>query len=401
MLLRILFFLSLILLLPLWYIDRRLLKTRLPRRWRMAVATPNALLLAALAAMSFHESYSATAAQIKATQITLTLYVAIPELLLALFLLAASALRRWPRAAKATVCTGITTALLALATLIYGFNMGYKNFREPSRTFHFNSLPAAFAGYHIVQISDLHVGTLQNHPEVLAELVERINRSEPDLVVFTGDLVNYRAEELFSHEAVLRRIKARDDVLAIMGNHDYMGYFRWDSEAARRDNVRLLQDHIRGMGWTLLLNDHRILRRGADSIAVVGVENDGRPPFPALADLPAAQRGLQEGCFRILLSHDPTHWRRAVLPETDIPLTLSGHTHGMQFMIGGYSPAAWFYPEWRGTYTADDGRLLHVSIGAGEVMLPFRLGAWPEAVHIYLQPAAPQTASRQTSPHTR
>ena len=131
------------------------------------------------------------------------------------------------------------------------------------------------------------------------------------------------------------------------------------------------------MGWRLLLNDNYILRRGNDSIAIVGVENDGNPPFPALGDLPKAQRGLQNSCFRILLSHDPTHWRRRVLPETRTPLMLAGHTHGMQLKIGSFSPSEWFYPEWGGPYYEGE-RALYVSLGAGEVLLPFRIGAWPE-----------------------
>ena len=137
------------------------------------------------------------------------------------------------------------------------------------------------------------------------------------------------------------------------------------------------------MGWKLLNNDHVILKRDSCAIALIGVENDGEPPFPQLGDLPKAMKGT-EGMFKVLLSHDPTHWRREVLPESDIQLMLAGHTHAMQFMIGGYTPAAWFYPENKGMYLENE-RGLYVNIGLGEVMLPFRFGAWPEITVITLR----------------
>ena len=137
------------------------------------------------------------------------------------------------------------------------------------------------------------------------------------------------------------------------------------------------------MGWKLLNNEHVIIKRDSSAIALVGVENDGEPPFPQLGDLPKALKGT-DGLFKVLLSHDPTHWRREVLPESDIQLMLAGHTHAMQFMIGHYTPAAWFYPENRGMYL-ENGRGLYVNIGLGEVMLPFRFGAWPEFTVITLR----------------
>ena len=135
----------------------------------------------------------------------------------------------------------------------------------------------------------------------------------------------------------------------------------------------------------MLLNENIVLRRGDDSIAVVGVENHGRPPFPALADLGRAQQGLAPGCFKVLLSHDPSHWRSKVLPDTNIDLTLSGHTHGMQFRLGSFSPASWFYPDWGGEYWSEGNRVLYVSLGVGQVLLPFRFGAWPEVNLIELK----------------
>ena len=140
------------------------------------------------------------------------------------------------------------------------------------------------------------------------------------------------------------------------------------------------------MGWQLLLNENRLIVRGNDSIAIIGVENDGKPPFPAMGDLPRATSGTDR-LFKLLLSHDPSHWRRKVLPDTDIQLTLSGHTHAMQFRLGGFSPSAWIYPEWGGLYT-ENGRGLYVNMGIGSVMIPYRFGAWPEISVITLRKKA-------------
>jgi len=376
MILRILFFLAVLLLAPLWCVDRWLLKPRLRRRWRWTMAAPNLLLLAGLILMAVNEGYTAAAAHHKALLLTATLCIGFPELWLALFLLAGRLCRR-PLPRRVLTGCGLAVCAASFGGLVFGFTCGYKHIVVKQVPYAHAAVPPAFDGYRVVQLSDLHLGTLHGHDDVVRRIVDSVNAQQPDLIVFTGDLVNYRAEELFEFEPLLRRMQARDGVVAVMGNHDYMPYHRWENEARREENIRLLQAHIRGMGWKLLLNGHCVLRRGTDSIAIVGVENDGKPPFPALGDLPKAQRGLTDSCFQILLSHDPTHWRRRVLPETRIPLMLAGHTHGMQFKVGDYSPASWFYPEWGGFYHEGD-RTLYVSLGTGEVMLPFRLGAWPE-----------------------
>lgn len=176
-------------------------------------------------------------------------------------------------------------------------------------------------------------------------------------------------------------MKAPFGIYAVLGNHDYMNYRHWATGNDRKADIQRLISLEKKMGWKVLLNENSVVRHQTDSMAIIGVENDGKPPFPARADLPRAQKGLQADCFSILLSHDPTHWRRAVLPTTNIPLTLSGHTHGMQLQFGHFSPASWFYPEWGGPYTITERgipRTLYVSLGTGEVLLPFRLGAWPE-----------------------
>lgn len=385
MVLRILLPLILLLLLPAWGIDRMSLRRRLKKPWRQAFYAPNVLLILLLAATSINESYSAAADHWKGLLLSLVILVVVPETLLALLLGFSRLVGRWlPRWRRPLAVCAWGVAVLGFGAMLYGLTLGYRHIVVKHYAYVNPAIPAAFDGYRIVQLSDLHLGTLHGRPEVVERIVDSVNAVRPDLIVFTGDLVNYHADEVNEFEPILRRLTARDGVIAIMGNHDYAKYFRWHSPADSVADIRRLQDSERAMGWQLLLNDHRVLRRGADSIAIVGVENDGRPPFPALADLPRAQRGLADGCFRILLSHDPSHWRRSVIPDTDIPLTLSGHTHGMQFKVGNFSPAAWFYPEWGGPYT-EGGQTLYVSLGTGEVLIPFRLGAWPEINVIQLK----------------
>lgn len=389
MILRILFFLAILLLLPAWGIDRTVLRNRCRRTVRFLFFLPNLLLLAGLTVMAVNENYTPEAAYLKGLLLTCVLCLAVPEALAALLLAVGRCFGlQHPSVRNAFGKLAAVTGLLCFGLLLYGFTIGYRQIVVKDFTYTDRKIPQAFSGYRIVQLSDLHLGTLHGHNDVVRRIVDSVNSCRPDLIVFTGDLVNYRAEELFEAEAELRRLKARDGIVSIMGNHDYMAYHRWGSEEERLQNIRLLQEHERAIGWNLLLNRHVLIRRGNDSIAVLGVENDGNPPFPALGDIPAATKGLGEECFKVLLSHDPSHWRRRVLPETDIPLMLAGHTHGMQFKVGSFSPAVWFYPEWGGAYT-EKGQTLYVSLGTGEVLLPFRLGAWPEINVIELQTEHP------------
>ena len=206
--------------------------------------------------------------------------------------------------------------------------------------------------------------------------MKEVNDLHPDLIVFTGDLVNSSADELDNFMEILPQLRAKDGVYSILGNHDYCEYHHYDTPDGARSNLREVIRRERGFGWDVLLNEHRFIHRGTDSIAIIGVENEGKPPFPSFADLPKAMKGVSDDVYKILLSHDPSHWRREVLPETDIQLTLSGHTHAMQLMIGNFSPAQWAYREWGGAYQ-EDKHMLYVSLGIGGTV-PFRFGAWPE-----------------------
>lgn len=405
MIFRIIPLLLITILLPTWYVYSRFI-VRLTRKkvWRLLYWAPSVLMVAATLVLGFHETHT----QAHALAVIVLMYayflLTLPKVLFTIVSLIGWGLGKLHHALdKEFTRLAAGVQLLCFCCMLYGFVAGYRNFHIKQVTLHFDDLPAAFNGYRIVQFSDLHLGTFHYSRSAVDSIAKMIDAQHADAIVFTGDLVNYRANELTEFEPVLRRLHAPDGVFSIMGNHDYCMYLRHLTPLQRQADVKLLQDKEREMGWTLLLNEHRIIRRGNDSIVIVGSENDGRPPFPQRGDLhkalaglgghseqgPQAQADVQKaiagkGPFKILLSHDPTHWRRRVLPETNIQLMLAGHTHGMQFEIFGWSPAEFFYNEWQGLYCVGR-RCLYVSIGVGNVMLPFRFGAWPEINVITLQ----------------
>lgn len=282
---------------------------------------------------------------------------------------------------------GMCLAMFALFILGYGYFFGRSRYMVNEQTLYFDSLPKSFDGYRIAQISDMHIGTFRcGHEGDVEEIVNLVNAQKCDAVMFTGDLVNHQSTELDGFDEVLSRLSAPDGVYSVMGNHDYSMYLHYPSEDLRKADVDELKRRERSYGWRLLLNENAVVKRGADSIAIVGVENDGRPPFPSLGDLPKALKGLSEGTFKILLSHDPTHWRREVVPTTNVQLTLSGHTHAGQFKVFGWSPVKHVYDEWSGVSISEGkNHILNISDGIGAVMFPFRFGAWPEVNVITLK----------------
>ena len=285
---------------------------------------------------------------------------------------------------------GMALAIFAIALLSFGYFVGRHHYVIHRQTFYFPDLPKRFEGYRIAQFSDMHIGTLRDgHEEDAKKIVELINAQHCDAILFTGDLVNHQSMELDGFQRDLSKLSAPDGVYAVMGNHDYSMYIKYPTEKEREADVEELHRRIRSYGWTLLLNEHRVLRRGTDSLIIAGVENDGLPPWPALGDLPKTMKGLKRSCFTVLMSHDPTHWRRAILPRTSIQLTLSGHTHAGQFKVFGWSPVSYVYREWSGAY-AEGNQVLNVSDGIGAVMFPFRFGAWPEVNVITLRRETPQ-----------
>lgn len=249
------------------------------------------------------------------------------------------------------------------------------------------NLPEQFDGYRIVHFSDLHVGTYGNDTTFVSKVVDAINSTHPDLVLFTGDIVNRKSEELIPHTDALSRIKASDGIMSVLGNHDYGDYSTWPTIKAKKENMQLLYDLHDKMGWKLLNNSHHLINRGNDTIAVIGVENWGDPPFPQYGDLKKAMTALPDSTFSILLTHNPTHWDKEIADnaDIDIALSLSGHTHAMQISIGEWTPAIYRYKHCRGLYNdSDNSHQLYVNVGLGTVALPMRVGATPEITLITL-----------------
>ncbi len=250
------------------------------------------------------------------------------------------------------------------------------------------NLPESFDGYRVAQISDLHLGTYQKDTLFISTLVDSINNLDVDVVVFTGDIVNRTTNELAPFITTLSRIKARDGVYSILGNHDYGDYSDWVSDEDKKANNDLMSDYQCKMGWNLLLNETRYLKRGNDSIAVIGVENVGDPPFKNYGSLKDAYPDLNDSTVKILLSHNPAHWEREISNhnERNIALTLSGHTHAMQISLLGISPASFRYKYWSGLYADDSNRQkLYVNVGVGTVAMPMRIGANPEITILKLK----------------
>ena len=277
----------------------------------------------------------------------------------------------------------LAISLSAMAYLIFGATEGKQHFQVKEVTIASEDIPQGFDDYRIVQLADIHAGSWGEDTRPMQRAVEIVNKLHPDLIVFTGDLVNTLASELNPFIPVLSRLEAKDGVYSILGNHDYSTYIEWDTPRQQEAQLDSLKAKQAQMGWILLNNRHVKLHHGKDSIALIGVENSGRPPFPDRAKLAEAMEGT-EGLFKILLSHDPSHWRREVLPRTDIQLTLSGHTHAMQTKFFGFTPARFVYPENDGLYREGE-QMLYVNIGLGHLMYPMRLGAWPEITLLTLK----------------
>lgn len=267
--------------------------------------------------------------------------------------------------------------------LFYGSFIGFSELSVRHVDYSSKDLPAAFDGYRIAQFSDAHVGTYNGGREhLLATAIDSINAQRADAIMFVGDLQNMEPTELTPHIAQLSRLKATDGVFSVLGNHDYAVYINAPADVKAR-NCQTMINLQRQMGWTLLRNEHRIVRRGNDSIVVAGMENYGiSKRAPKRGDVSTTMEGVKRGTFTVMLQHDPSAWRTKVLPESTAQLTLSGHTHAMQFELFGWSPASLIYTEWGGMFFAGDCAI-NVSTGLGG-FLPFRFGVPGEIVVITL-----------------
>lgn len=279
-------------------------------------------------------------------------------------------------------------ALCLLWTLmaLYGYGFGRFRYEVTSVDYADGRIPEAFDGYRIVHISDLHLGGFKDHEAFVDTIVNSINRLHPDLICFTGDLVSISHHEAIPFISTLRRLEARDGVISILGNHDYAVYDRQfqTQEEREKDRAQLITLERDSMDWRLLLNEPYCITHGEDSILIVGLENQacGLHQKVRRGDMGKAMPDSLH-TFSILLSHDPSQWDAEVVGKTKIPLTLSGHTHAMQFRVFGWTPCRWFYDRSDGLYTLGQ-QSIYVNIGLGELM-PFRIGATPEVTLLTLK----------------
>lgn len=280
-------------------------------------------------------------------------------------------------------------AAIPLASVIYGIYKGRYNFKVLNYTLHFEDLPAAFDGYRITQISDIHSGSFDD-VEKVSYAINLINEQQSDVILFTGDMVNNKAEELFPYMHIFDKLKAKDGKFSILGNHDYGDYVTWESEEAKHQNLESLKALEKKLGFDLLLNESRFIEKNGERIALIGVENWGIGGFKQAGDLKLAASKIEKNDFKILMSHDPTHWEKQVLKDDyHYHLTLSGHTHGMQFGIEipgwiKWSPIKWRYRYWAGIYNVM-GEYINVNRGFGYLAFPGRVGIWPEITVIELK----------------
>lgn len=273
-------------------------------------------------------------------------------------------------------------ALGVMGWFAFGFIEGWKRLELKHITFTSPDLPPYFDGYRLVQITDFHLGSFPPGNDFVQKVVDATNNEEPDMILFTGDLVNNQASEVEPYLDTLGQLHASDGIYSIWGNHDYCEYGNNHSIGALKRNRRMLYGYQESLGWHQLMNEHHVVSHGMASIAVIGVENPGQPPFTNRSNLKKAMKGLNPDMFKILLSHDSHHWRREVVGKK-IQLTLAGHTHAGQLKIGKWTPARMAFKEWGGAYRIGE-QMLYVSSGIGG-SFPFRLGAWPELTVITLK----------------
>ncbi|HLV41191.1 MAG TPA: metallophosphoesterase [Brumimicrobium sp.] len=283
---------------------------------------------------------------------------------------------------------GLLSGILPFLVILYGIFKALYRFKVYTHTISSKLLPKSFGGLRIVQISDLHLGSFNYSYNKLSSAVEIINNLKPDYIVFTGDLVNNYAIELRGWDKVFNKLIANKGKYAVLGNHDYGDYSEWNSMDEKQENFEAIKQFYIDVGFNLLLNEAEILTVNNDEIAMIGVENWGKSPFKQVGDLNKALSKVKDVPFKILLSHDPTHWTEEVLKHTDIFLTLSGHTHGMQAAFQyknlQWSPIKYKFKHWAGLYE-ENNQYLYVNRGLGWLGLPARIGMRPEITMIELK----------------
>lgn len=372
-----------------FFIFSTIRRSRVPKlaRWYAAAA---AITLSALGLVWVLPKGNLSDAELRAVMWLLYGYLSVYVMQLAfslfeLFRLALSKMLRRPL--RGLTYGGIAFGGLLFILMWWGALINRYNLQVREVEVEIADLPEAFKDYRIVQLSDIHCGSFDGDTTFLSQMVDRVLSLKPDLIVFTGDLVNRHAPEMIPYTSVLGRLHAPDGVYGVMGNHDFGDYYSWDTADGQSRDISQFCDLAAGMGWKLLNNSYVWLRSDSDSIALVGVQNVGDPPFKVRGSLPEAYPTPGDSCVKILLSHNPAHWVGDIAenPAHNVALTLSGHTHAMQIELAGITPGALRYPTWGGLYTDSLGRKLYVNIGIGEVGMPARIGATPEITLLILK----------------
>lgn len=330
-------------------------------------------------------------------QITISLFLIfiLPKIFIVLFLLVDDIFRTggylvgltkptenfFPERRKFLSLMGLGLGGVLSALFIDGITFGKYRHKVRRVKVKFANLPKSFKGYKIIQISDVHSGSFSD-PSKLQHAIDLINEQNPDLVLFTGDMVNNVADEFKPFIPLFSKIKAKDGKFAVLGNHDYGDYVKWNSKDEQNKNLETLIDYQRQAGFDMLRNENRIIEKNGENIYILGVENWGLKPFPQYGDIDKALENVPQNATKILMSHDPTHFDYVVKKHPkDIHLTLSGHTHGMQFGLDlkniKWSPVQYRYPKWVDLYESE-GKMLYVNRGFGVLGYPGRVGVLPE-----------------------
>ncbi|MBW6537056.1 MAG: metallophosphoesterase [Mariniphaga sp.] len=272
--------------------------------------------------------------------------------------------------------SGFILAISLVIGMFFGTLAGSRQLKVTHIELTFHNLPSGFNNYRIVQLSDFHLGGMLKPEKILTKTKHKLNNIKPDLILFTGDLVNNFAYEINGLESILMGISKIAESFSILGNHDYGNYADWENMEKKQANFDAILDAQKVVGFQLLNNEHIVITRGADSIYLAGVENWGHPPFPQYADLEAAINGIPSIAFTILMTHDPAHWEAKVAGKENVELTLSGHTHGLQWGVkfaGIPFSLAWLTRKnWGGLYKSHNSAL-YVNTGLGTVGMPWRL----------------------------
>lgn len=373
-------------------------------KWLYWVTTVGVYVLFLLIMFTFDRTSAATNRSVNVMMgVMVMLYV--PKLVLVVFLMGEDVMRALVGGARGIAGNGgetflperrrfISTMALGIAAIpflgvIHGIWKGRYRFRVIRETLFFSDLPEAFDGFTITQLSDIHSGSFDNH-EKIQYGIDLANTQQSDVLVFTGDLVNNKAEEMEPWKAAFGQLNAPLGKFSVLGNHDYGDYVNWPSASAKMANLEQLAQTHAEMGFQLLRNQHHTFEKDGDKLHLVGVENWGFPPFPQYGDLNKALAGLPDAGFKVLLSHDPSHFDGEVKQHpSQLQLTLSGHTHGMQFGIEipgwiKWSPVKYRYAKWAGRYE-EFGRYLYVNRGFGFLAFPGRVGIWPEITVLELR----------------